>query len=738
MTPPPLVVVDARRAWEAAGCDGQAGVGFYEHLPRIADRAVRIAVVHSGALNKDDFDPALDRHDEDPYELLVQFSGDVVQTDVGPDGRGPLGNGRVVVTRADAHCHLARFLEHYAATGLADPWIFTGRDPAPAAAPPAPQARPDRVPLTLGPEGGARLALASDGTIDPFATLDALAGVDPAAPVVLQETYRPGSPGDGLRLFERLRLGAFWSDAARRPVVLQSDGPLDNDPGRQPLYTAGVAVAEPGGPLPAAPPPISEADHRRMLDGLRLPLPYVGTPHALANEWGALRLRYGVRALRGEPLDGWFRESARALDRSYYWLLLGRLYLAGDWRDPADPAAWDRWTRFLKRRRPTVLAVDDEMATAGWGGALDEAFDHSDRLTTLAYTDGFADGVRAAAEDPTLDLLLTDLRMTSGDRATGEAADRVAVAGLTGTALIRRLKVGCGPTGPSRPTLPAVVFTASNKSWTYRQLADAGADAYWVKESPEISPDHAATVESARALLRYAEDAVATHDERAFLWAFRDDVLALVNDPARTRPFASVPGASPAGVVGHLQAVARFAQQAYGYLAVPETAHRRAAFDQDTTDVAFLSLWSAVDDLLRLRYVDAGRHPRAFSVLVPGYERPETYWAADRWPDTDGVNPDLEARVDDRRQQYLAPDRDRDRDRTPRLGLETQHVEVLFELSGRRYNPDWRRGTARWDRFLRARELRNDLVHGSAQERPSAALGDLESLVSVWRWLLGL
>ena len=735
MTPPPLVVVDARRAWESAGCDGQAGVGFYEHLPRIADPAVRVVVVHSGTLNKADFDPALDRHDEDPYDLLVQFSGDVVQTDVGADGRGPLGNGRVVVTRTDAERHLARFLDHYAATGVADPWVFAGQDPAPASAPAAPRAQPGPAPLTLGTDGDAQLALAPDGTIDPFATLDALAGHDPAAPVLLQETYRPGSPGDGLRLFERLRLGAFWGAAARRPVVLRSGGPLDNDPGRQPLYTAGVAVAEPGRALPPTPPPLSEADHRRMLGGLRLPLPYVGTPHALANEWGALRLRYGVRALRGEPLDGWFRESARALDRSYYWLLLGRLYLAGDWREPTDPAAWDRWSRFLKRRRPTVLAVDDEMASAGWGGALDEAFDHSDRLTTLAYTDGFADGVRAATQDAGLDLLLTDLRMTSADRATGEAADRAAVASLTGTALIRRLKVG-GPDGPARPTLPAVVLTASNKSWTFRLLADAGADAYWVKESPEINPDHAATVESARALLRYVEGVVTDYDERAFLWAFRDDVLALTNDRDRVRPFAGVPGATERGVVDHLQAVARCAQQAYGYLAVPETAHRRAAFDLEPANVAFLRLWAAVDDLLCLRYVDSDRHPRSFSVLVPGFSAPETYWSETQWPGNDGVNPDLERRVDGRRQRYLEPDRDRDG--ALGLGLETQHVEVLFELAGRRYNPDWRRGTARWDRFLRARELRNDLVHGSTPGRPSATLDDLASLVSVWRWLLGL
>lgn len=716
-------------------------MGFYEHLPQVADPAVRVAVVHSGRLNEADFEPARDRHDEDPYDLLVQFSGDLVQTDVGADGRGPLGNGRVVVTRADAERHLARFLDHYAATGVADPWVFTGRGPAPdAARPTARPTAPDPHPLALGPDGDVPLALTPDGALDPFATLDALAALDPAAPVVLRETYRPGSPGDGLRLFERLRLGAFWGDAARRPVVLVrdpgSDPGLDNDPGRQPLYTAGVAVAEPDAPLPPAPPPLSHADHRRVLDGLRLPLPYLGTPHALANEWGALRLRYGVRALRGEPLDGWFREAARALDRSYYWLLLSRLHLADDWRGPPDPGAWDRWARFLKRRRPTVLAVDDEMATAGWGGALDEVFDHSDRLTTLAYTDGFADGVRTATDDPALDLLLTDLRMTAADQATGEAADRAAVAGLTGTALIRRLKVGDGPGGPARPTLPAVVLTASNKSWTFRLLADVGADAYWVKESPEINPDHQATVESARALLRYLEGAVAAHDERAFLWAFHDDVLALASDPGRTGPFARVPGASPGRVVGHLHAVARHAQQAYGYLAVPETAHRRAAFDQDPVDVAFLSLWGAIDDLLALRFVDSGRHPRSFSVLVPGFEAPETYWSESRWPDTDGVNPDLERRVDGRRQRYLEPDRDRDG--SLGLGLETHHVEVLFDLDGRRFNPDWRRGTGRWDRFLRARDLRNRLVHGGARGPTSAALDDLDSLVSVWRWLLGL
>ena len=734
---PPLLVVDAKRCWDQARLEASALWGGRERLlarQELDTPAIRVCLVHGGTENAKDAKWALRRHRKSPFDLCVVFTGQTAETNVGPDGRGAHGDGVVHVTRRDLVDHLQAFLDDFERTGTPDAWAFTGRTAPDAPPPPALPSRTDAVQLVLGPAGPGEVeaTLTEDGAIDRHDTLETLAALPPDVLVRLLPTYNAGSPDDGLRLFERLRLGAWWGAAARRPVVLDTTAPPTPTPGHQALYTLGFAlVGEP------TPPPVDADAYRAALSALRLPMPYRGTSHDRANAWGALRLTYGVHALRGKPLDTWFWMAGQVLDDPYYSLLLSRLWLRDDWSGPAPAAPWDRWRRFVAGRHPTVLAVDDEMRSAGWGAALAETFDAPGAdLRLLDFIAGDAPpaavaSAARAAQDPTVSLLLSDLRMAPADQSSGEAPGAAAVRSLSGASLIAALKVGTDTAPPARPTLPVVVLTASNKSWTYRHLVDLGADAYWVKEDPGAGPSHDRTVEATAVLLAEVERVLVENDSRTFLWAFRDRVTALADDPERRAVFSTLPGRTDRDVVERLRAVVGLVQQAYGYLSVPETAHRRASFGQDPVDVAFLSLWACINEILYLRYSESDDRERAFHLLDP-YRTVVQYWSDAQWHDTYGASPAVRSQVHTSRQRYLEPNRDEQ-------GLETQHIEILLELSPAQRSYDWETNPrTRWDRFLQCRQLRNRLAleHGDIDTRRSATLADLETLVGIWSWTL--
>lgn len=146
-----------------------------------------------------------------------------------------------------------------------------------------------------------------------------------------------------------------------------------------------------------------------------------------------------------------------------------------------------------------VLYIDDE-ADVGWADVLKKILFPNDAFTVVSSNDKSAflcndeerfiiykNFEQAEAEIPNLSkysIVVLDLRDKRRD-ANFQQPDN-----LTGVKLLRKIKNPL--TGD--PSLPVIIFTASNKQWNYERLLDIGANGYWIKESPELAVDDAYTL----------------------------------------------------------------------------------------------------------------------------------------------------------------------------------------------------------------------------------------------------
>ncbi|MCS4169381.1 CheY-like chemotaxis protein [Salinibacter ruber] len=563
----------------------------------------------------------------------------------------------------------------------------------------------------------------------------------------LGETFL--SEGDGLDLLLHLRLEARHL-FSRFPVAISLRRSVEAWVRQHPRYsiiaTEGVLVDQPRGSEDEEGleelSPLTVGTQRRILE--RLPLSGEGLSgrHDLANEWGPVQLWNGLSKLQQsrEEMPDWARQNYQSLRRRrYYKYLFALLTLrnaeaaeGGRSRSKEEESPqrkWDRWREFLDDRAQSlqVLLIDDEV-DKGWDFALNGLFDeHSDAGTLEApFTpDDFEndlDAVREKAGASEWDLVLVDLRLTKSDQGV---ASRHAEQ-LTGMRLIRFLK-------ENRPDLPVVAVTASNKAWTAKALSAAGADGYWVKENPRHGVDLQYTVDNAADLLETVRAAVAPHDDARPVWTLVEQVEDLLGN--RSAVYQWVPlteHQKPEEVRNRLRATIRRLRRAYGYLVADFTAHQEAEFSFWPYDLAFLTLWSIVNEIVALHFKDPDYRYKPlhrtsgelrYTFFDPGDSRDRPYWVI-----KDGSVMHASPPAPDSLEEYVRPSRD-GRPDWPSLSVENPRVAWLLHRAGR---------STLAGRFDDLRELRNDLEeeHGEATRARHADLKDVQDMVRVWRCLL--
>ena len=176
--------------------------------------------------------------------------------------------------------------------------------------------------------------------------------------------------------------------------------------------------------------------------------------HQISNEWGALRLAANAGYRNDEinyeyPATLFFKFLTRRHQNN---TIVSEKLCFG-----SHPAI----------RNKKILLIDDN-GDKGWQAVLNKIFD-CEVILVNNYQE-----VLGISDYTNFDLVFQDLYMPDfkGQKIEKETSLKV----------LKVLK-------QKFPHVPIIVFTASNKSWTYNEVTELGADGMYVKESPEFAGD---------------------------------------------------------------------------------------------------------------------------------------------------------------------------------------------------------------------------------------------------------
>jgi len=589
-----------------------------------------------------------------------------------------------------------------------------------------------------------------DGRIDYASLFDKLSVLNGERALVVDETYI--QDGDGLELLLRLRLKAQYS-YSRWPVYLRLETPLTTWIRREPAY---MVAAMSGSRITAAdhvvsadeqaPPPLSRAEHLKLLEELPLTPKDLTGRHDRANEWGPVQFYNGVRALQGtsRPEPGWVTKTrSRLRERRYYSYLFGlqelRASVEMDGSEAASEAslndsvpqsaanafaAWDAFLRSAKKR-VRILLLDDE-AEKGWQQAFTSLFEAHPASGTVeapfqaAEFQGSLDQIAERVADEAYDVVLCDMRLRPNvERNVTQDVDE-----LSGIRLLQAVK-------KARPDRPVIAFTASNKSWMFEEALSSGADGYWVKEAPDYDVRFTHTVEQVASLLDAIRNAVQQRRGLQFLWDLNAELTDRLKDKefVASWDFPAYDGDSSAAT--RLETIVRRLKQAYWLLLDRRSNFEASVFDTRQEDMAFLSVWSCLKEIHELYFRSPVRSDFqaqkqgtvTFYFLDPRDRQWKSYWQIEN-AETVSVHADLKGRL----RNELCPE-DNGIPCYPKLYAEKIRVEWLLRLLEK---------TKLVDVLNKKRGLRNklDLQHGKGESVRHAKVEDIRELCLVWSTLL--
>ena len=571
--------------------------------------------------------------------------------------------------------------------------------------------------------------------------------------IVLNANY--SDEGDGLDAALRLRLDVE-EPHSRYPLAVRLDGSFESwirmDPDYGLLASTGTLLFNDEHDIldviDATYDPLSEEDLLRVLEKHPIRPKGLTGRHDLANAWGPIQLWNGMRPLMNAEMrfPSWACTKFRDLTkRRYYQYLFALAHL----RKQASSSADEDWKTEVKeqqqswvdmlrpRSQPLRIGLVDDNASNGWQPALEGVFaDTPDAGSVEAphSADDFHD-LDALAGDIAQrgwNIVCVDLRLIEADaELTSRRADK-----LSGSRLVRAIK-------QRNPSLPVIVFTASNKAWTVQELREAGADGYWVKESPEYGTDPVYTVQNAAALLQTLREVVQRYEGAQPLWDLVDQVQSIRDDQSAVFKFVPlVQDKDEQRVRNYLTSIENRIRRAFGHLVTGSSSHEAETFAFHPMDRAFLALWGVVNDMNALFFKGSNYRPweqlhetsgvQTYHFYDPQIGDTQEYWRIDNGEVTNAkpsiASNDLEQRI-----RPVEKDKNRSTERPVwpndrKVALpRTQwllHRAESSDLAERLHATD---GSS-------LRELRNELedIHGDPGSAKHATLDDLHDLAEIW------
>lgn len=197
--------------------------------------------------------------------------------------------------------------------------------------------------------------------------------------------------------------------------------------------------------------------------------------HSIANQWGADVLS---RVVLGTDTDNELIKRAR---KSLYFKYVLALTLT---EEAITSLSSGEKTEEYTDRIPSieasgkrVLLIDDE-ADKGWSDVLAQMLSGCSFKTIKEHAADFEELSEDAKTEITsgnYDLIFLDLRM-NGSQEEGKLRPE----DFSGMKILKSIK-------KINKGTQVIMFTASNKAWNMKALMDAGADGYYIKESPEYA-----------------------------------------------------------------------------------------------------------------------------------------------------------------------------------------------------------------------------------------------------------
>lgn len=591
-------------------------------------------------------------------------------------------------------------------------------------------------------------------------TLDQLDN-QPSHLLVLRDTYEQS--GDGIELLLHLRLRAE-RDYSRWPVLVRTEESLQYwlrvNSHFAVLGTDGVrpveeqervekVIGEMQGSDDGA-TPLSIDAHIGLLEDLAItPRGQTGR-HNLANQWGPVQLWTGLQLLRDKDRTDsphWIEErSATLRENPYYAYLLSLAYLRRQANQTQDTAEEDtkrertsvrqKWLAYTRQHPIDIMLIDDE-AASGWVDALEAIFEHpahgNVNVPEIDIATASTGAIAQQVNTGSADIRLVDLRLQPSDaNETSLHADR-----LSGVKLIQELK-------QSAPEVPVIAVTASNKAWTVRAVTEAGADGYWIKESPEYSADPTHTVENAADLLETLRVTTSRYNDAGPVWKLRDAIEDLRDDEDRCQTFPLREEEGIHAVRQRLLAIDDRLRRAFGYLVRQRSLYEIKSFRSAPVDLAYLTVWSIMNEVDALCFTGpdyqrshqlhqtTGRKEYRFYDPADGTSK--SYWVIEDGQVVSNVPKGVPPRIEkvirplDRNGQPVWPPLHADKERTRWMLLRAgaSDLEKRFQESTS-------------DR-LSLRKLRNklELAHGERNDVAHADLHDVHQLIMIWKSVLKL
>lgn len=292
-----------------------------------------------------------------------------------------------------------------------------------------------------------------------------------------------------------IRLSLFdIKSAALSPILFVSRSTQDNLLGYKytsVILTGGIAFDLPENAIDALEvmEPLSPNDYKpKFLDIIKILPNATEGRHSLANQWGADVLS---RIIVGTEINNELIKKARL---SLYFRYIRALSLtSNDIENIIQEVETSYVPTILKKIDATgkkILLIDDE-ADKGWKDVLRMLLPDSNFKTiqeTVPDYDSLSVAAKKTIESGNYDLIFLDLRM-NGTQEEG----KVRPEDFSGMKILKSIK-------ELNKGTQVIMFTASNKAWNMKALMDAGADGYYIKESPEFALPNSYSVSNANEL----------------------------------------------------------------------------------------------------------------------------------------------------------------------------------------------------------------------------------------------
>ena len=283
-------------------------------------------------------------------------------------------------------------------------------------------------------------------------------------------------------------------EVALAPIIFMSSLTIDifkNSPYSTLLQTKGISFETPLFTPTAVEfmEPLKAKDYRPFfLDLIKVKPNSTEGLHSIANQWGADVLS---RIVLGADTDNALIKQAR---QSLYFKYVLALTLSEDVISSllSKEGTSEEIGRLMtiNAAGKKILLIDDE-ADKGWSDVLKQMLNGSTFKTIkeqAADYSSLSEEAQDEIESGNYDLIFLDLRM-NGVQEEG----KVRPEDFSGMKILKSIK-------ELNKGTQVIMFTASNKAWNMKALMDAGADGYYIKESPEFVFSNSYSVNNANEL----------------------------------------------------------------------------------------------------------------------------------------------------------------------------------------------------------------------------------------------